>query len=205
MRIFGRLVLAAAVLLGSFAGIQAMAADAQIAVAVVRIQEVFRRSDYAKQMEKQIKDGLVQEEKELDDLQKMLKSEQEKLQSNALLDPNTLSYKEMVMKFQLLNLKFEDKRQNYQKTSRQKMATFWRSVYAEFQIAIKQVGSTGKYLVIETTPDIELSEDSARSTAPELVMTEILQRRVQYTDPTVDITELVIQVMNQNNQRRGTR
>lgn len=205
MRMFGRLVLLAAVVAGGFVGVQAVAADAQVSVAVVRIQEVFRRSEYAKQMEKQIKDSLVQEEKELEDLQKMLKTEQERLSSNALLDPSSLQYKEMVMKFQLLELKFQDKRQSYQKTSRTSMANFWRGVYAEFQTAIKQVASTGKYMIIETTPDIALSDDSARSNAPELVMTEILQRRVQYMDPSVDITELVIQVMNQNNARRGTR
>lgn len=203
MRNLSRLVLAAVVVLSGLSGLRA--ADAVSPVAVVRIQEVFRKSEYAKQMEAQLKAGFATEEKQLEDLQKLLKSEQDKLQSNALLDPNSYQYKEMVMRYQLLELKFQDKRQNYQKMSRAKMANFWRSVYADFRQAIERIGSTGRYLVIETAPDMELSEDSVRSNAPEMVMTEILQRRIQYVAPSVDITEQVIQVMNEINQRRGVR
>ena len=174
-------------------------------VAIVRIQEVFRRSEYAKQMETQIRASFQQEERAIEDMQKLLQTQQEKLQPSNLLDPDSYQYKEQVLKLQLMELKLRDMMQNYATMSRTRMATFWRSVYADFQNAIKSLASTGKYSLILSAPDVNLSEQSEKSNAPEAVMTEILQRWAQYVSPEADLTEQVIAVMNEFNKNRVNR
>ncbi len=174
-------------------------------VVVVRIQEVFRRSEYAKTMETQIKASFLQEERAIEDLQKLYRTERESLESNALLDRNSYQFQEKAMRLQLLELKLKDKVQRYQKLSRTRMADYWRSIYTDFQAAIKRLSSTGQYSIVITAPDVALSAHSEKSNAPESVMGEILQRRVQYVNPANDITEQVIQVMNDINSKRAGR
>lgn len=201
MRLISRITLAMLAVVVALPMVAAFAGEGQ--VAVVRLQEVFRQSTYAKQMEAQIKASFAQEERAIEDQQKLLKSEQEKLASNALLDPNSYQYKEKVMKIQLMELKYRDMVQRFTSLSRSKMATYWKAVYADFQTAINRVASTGQFSVIMTTPDIDLPEQVEKTNSPEMMMTEILQRRVMYINPQVDVTDQVIKVMNEINQKRG--
>lgn len=172
-------------------------------VGVVRIQEVFRKSEYAKQMEDKIRANFRQEEKEIDDLQKVLSDGQAKLQSNQLLDRDSFAYKEQVLNLQILELKLRDRMEKYAKNSRIQMAEFWRSVYADFQKAVGSIASTNQFDLIITAPDTQLSESGGASNAPEAVMSEVLQRRVQFVAPRIDITNQVIQVMNDTYRKRS--
>lgn len=189
MKKFG-LLLAAVFFCGS------LLAGEGTAVAIVKIQDVLKNSEYAKVMETQIRAGFKAEEQEIADLQKLLRNEQEKLASDALTSPESYTYKDKVLQIERLKLKLRDRVENFTKQTRSKMSNFWRSVYADFQAAIKNIAQSGKYDLILTAPDVDLSNDASQQDIPEAVMSEIIQRRVQFVSPRIDITQQVIDTMN---------
>lgn len=183
---------------------EAVAADpTPTSVAVIRIEEVFRRSDYAKQMETQIRASFRQEEKEIEDLQKVIRTQQEKLQSDAFLAPDTYQYKKKVLELQILSLQLQDKMERFQKLTRTKMANFWRGVYSDFQKAVKHLVTVIKYDIVITTPDMALSDRLEKSNSPEAVIAEISRRQIQYIAPQNDVTEQIIKIMNAINSKRA--
>ena len=180
------------------------AADpAPSSIAVIRIEEVFRRSDYAKQMETQIRASFRQEEKEIEDLQKVIRTQQEKLQDDAFLVPDTYQYKKKVLELQILRLQLQDKMERFQKLTRTKMANFWRGVYSDFQKAVKLLVTKIKFDVVITAPDITLSDRLEKTNSPEAVIAEISRRQVQYIAPQNDMTEQIIKIMNAINAKRA--
>jgi Skp family chaperone for outer membrane proteins len=171
-------------------------------IAVVRIQEVLKNSDYAKQMETKIRSDFKTDEQEIEDLQKVIRNNTEKMQSDPMLSPDSYTYKDTVLQIERVRLKLNDKMQNFNKNTRLQMATFWRNVYADFRAAVDRVAASGKYDLIITAPDIELSPETANSESPEAMMMEILRRNVQYINPRVDVTQQVIDTMNAINRAR---
>ncbi|MBP5233341.1 MAG: OmpH family outer membrane protein [Planctomycetes bacterium] len=173
-----------------------------VSIAVVRIQDVLQKSEYAKTMETQIRASFKAEEQEIEDLQKLIRTEQEKLASDTLMSPESYTYKDKVLQIERLKLKLRDRVDNFSKQTRSKMSTFWRSVYAAFRAAIVKVAESGRYDLIITAPDVNLSNEANQQDIPEAVMSEILQRRVQYLSPRIDITQQVIDTMNAMNRGR---
>ena len=204
MKLIYKLFLAALVL-SVYAGFNDAKAEepAASSVVVVRIEEVFRNSDYAKQMETQIRASFRQEEKEIEDLQKVIRTQQEKLQNDAFLAPDTYQYKKKVLELQILQLQLQDKAERFEKLSRTKMANYWRGVYADFQKAIKHLVKIRNYDIVITAPDVALSEKLEKSNAPEAIISEILRRQVQYVSPENDMTDEVIKIMNAINAKRS--
>ncbi len=204
MKLIFKLFLAALVI-STYAGYNQAKAEepAPSSVVIVRIEEVFRNSDYAKQMETQIRASFRQEEKEIEDLQKLIRTQQEKLQSDAFLAPDTYQYKKKVLELQILQLQLQDKAERFQKLTRTKMANFWRGVYADFQKAVKHLVKIRNYDIVITAPDIELSDRLEKSNSPEAVISEILRRQVQYVSPENDMTDEIIKIMNALNAKRA--
>ena len=204
MKLIFKLFLAALVI-STYAGYSQAKAEepAPSSVVIVRIEEVFRNSDYAKQMETQIRASFRQEEKEIEDLQKLIRTQQEKLQSDAFLAPDTYQYKKKVLELQILQLQLQDKAERFQKLTRTKMANFWRGVYADFQKAVKHLVKIRNYDIVITAPDIELSDRLEKSNSPEAVISEILRRQVQYVSPENDMTDEIIKIMNALNAKRA--
>ena len=110
MKLIYKLFLAALVI-SAYAGYNQAKAEepAPSSVVVVRIEEVFRNSDYAKQMETQIRASFRQEEKEIEDLQKVIRTQQEKLQNDAFLAPDTYQYKRKFLNFKFFNCSYRIK------------------------------------------------------------------------------------------------
>ncbi len=204
MRLIYKLFLAALVF-SAYAGYNQARADepAPSSVVVVRIEEVFRNSDYAKEMETQIRASFRQEEKEIEDLQKVIRTQQEKLQSDAFLAPDTYQYRKKVLELQILQLQLQDKGERFQKLTRTKMANFWRGVYADFKKAIKHLVKIRNYDIVITAPDIDLSDKLEKSNSPEAIISEIIRRNVQYVAPENDMTDEVIKIMNAMHAKRG--
>ncbi|MDR0868281.1 MAG: OmpH family outer membrane protein [Planctomycetota bacterium] len=197
--------LAALATMATAAFSDAGAAGEPTSVAIVQIQEVLNRSEYAKQMETSIRAGFKSEEQEIEDLQKLIRTESEKLQTDTMMSPDSYTYKDKVLQIERLKLKLADKAQNFSRQTRSKMAEFWRSVYKDFRAAIEQIAKSGQYDLILTAPGTELSNDAAQNDVPEAVMGEIIQRRVQYVAPKIDITQKVIDMMNAINRGRGAK
>lgn len=173
-------------------------------VGIVKIQDVLNKSEYAKQMETQIRASFRADESEIEQLQKLIVGEREKLTTDTLMSPESYAYKDRVLQIERLNLKLRDKVETFTKQTRAQMATFWRGVYADFRAAIIKIAAGGQYDLILTAPDVELSNDANNQDVPEAVMNEIIQRRVQHVSPKIDITQQVIDTMNAINRGRGT-
>lgn len=187
----------------SACGLTANAAEAGTRVAVVRIQAVFEKSEYAKQMETKIRARFRQDEKDIQDLERSIRTQKEQLSSEAFVAPDSLVYKEKVLRIQIQELQYQDKVKRFSMLNRTKMAEFWRSVYADFQKAIAHMSSTGKYDLILTASDINLPDQVMQTNSPEAVLNAISQRRIQYIRSQIDITDQIIKLMNAINAKRA--
>lgn len=202
MMIRRMLLVAALVAAGMAFGAPRATAGEGAKVGVIRIQQVFKDYVYAREMEKKIKESFAHDEKQIQDLQRQIQQLKEELQANP--EPSGALARERILQIQIFEVRLEEKVRRYRKFSRARMAEFWRTVYKDFQQAVNILASQQRYDIIITAPDIDLSEEVGRSDAPEAIQNEILLRYMQYISPRVDLTDQVIQMMNQLAARKAT-
>jgi len=188
-------VLALAVLVGAEA---APVAPAPSRLGVVRIQQIFKDFQYARDQETAIKEEFKKAEAEIENLKKQIKEKTDALRTDPLTGPGSKRFKLGMLKIKELEVELEDKTEEFAKMRRRRMAEFYRSVYEKFQKAVQDYAAKQGLDVVITAPDTALSEESSESDSPIAIQNEILLRHVQYIGQACDITKQVIDLMNAN-------
>jgi Skp family chaperone for outer membrane proteins len=172
---------------------------------VVKIQEVFKDYQYAKDQEAKIKASLKPQEDELVALQGKMKTRIEALKNNPMMRPNSKPWEIEMLEIKKMEVEFKDMQQTFNRMRRKHMAEYYRTVYAHFQAAIKKYAEYYKYDLIITAPDTELTPETDNDEdSPVALQNEILMRRVQYISKYVDITGPIIELMNTEYQKNAT-
>lgn len=178
----------------SFAGEVAAKPKRVPKIGVVRIQTLFKGYKYALEQQELIKTEFQAIQKELEGLRKQMEEKDKALQGNPLIRRKSTKWYLEMLEIQRLKIKYDDKVAKSKKAARKREAEFWRGVYMYFRRAVKEYGDHYGYDLIVTSPDPELSDDTADS--PVAVQNEILLRRVQYIGKTVDLTDSILKHMN---------
>lgn len=197
-----RMVLCIALLFAATPCRDAFAGEQAPRIGVVRIQEVFKRYQYAVDMEKKIKEAFQTDEDEISALKKKIDEAKDRVRHDPLLEPNSLKARLLMLEIQKDQIVLEDKLNRFKQNTRKHMAEFYRNIYTDFRRNVDAFAKQYAYDLIITAPDRELSEESKDSDSPMALQNEILLRSVQYISPRADITEALLKTMNNEYARR---
>jgi len=172
------------------------AAVAPAKIGVVRIQNVFKDFQYAKDQEAAIKAEFKKDEDGMTALKQQMEEKKKHLQADPLIGPGSKKFKLEALELRKLEVELEDKVDEFKKASRKRMAEFYRSIYEKFQKAVADVAARRGLDLVITAPDTDLSKEAEESDSPVAIQQEILLRHVQFIGPSCDITKEVLDQMN---------
>ncbi len=171
-------------------------------VGVVRIEEVFRQIDYIKEQEQVLRQEYEQDRARINSLQQQITEKQTELRQNPLITPQSPRFRKGMLEIQLMQVDLEEQYQQLRESLSKDTAEFWKSVYLQFQLAVKGYAEHYQLDLVITAPDAELAELEEREETPDRIQQQILMRRVQYLSPRIDITPQIIEMMNKEYQQR---
>ncbi len=172
----------------------------ELQVGVVRIQQVFKRYEYAIKQEKAITESFKPEREQIKRMEADIRERVNKIRGSdmQMLPPDSPILQEKQLEIRILEVRLNNKLKQLQKLQRHRMAEFWRSVYTEFRKAVDAIATRHGYDLIITAPDADLSAESRDSSAPESIQNEILLRNIQYIGKRIDLTDAIVEYMNAN-------
>jgi len=167
-------------------------------IGVVRVQDVFKDFQYARDQEQKIKDEFTKQKEQIEALKNQIDEKTQHLRHDPLIRPGSKKFLLERLEIQRLEIELEDMRKQFEQEVRKRMAEFYRSIYDQFRTVVLAVGEKYQYDLIITAPSPDLSKEGEGADNPEAIRTEILLRRVQYIGKRqgVDITDFVVQQMN---------
>jgi Skp family chaperone for outer membrane proteins len=183
----------------------APAAGGPTKVGVVRIQQIFKDFQYAKDQESLIKAEFKKSEDAITALKDQIDEKRKHVQNDPLIGPGTKKYKLEVLKIEEMKVELEDKLEEFRKERFKRMAEFYRSIYERFQKAIADYATRRGFDLVVTAPDTDLSKEAEESDSPVAIQNEILLRHVQFIGPACDITRDIVDLMNAMYQRNKAR
>jgi Skp family chaperone for outer membrane proteins len=171
-------------------------------VGVVRIEAIFDQLDYIREQRQRLEQAYAQDQAEIKRLQETIEARVAELRDNPLITPQSLRFQKEKLKIDEMRLDLEDRMRRFSSEVSKDRAEFYKSVYQQFQRAVNSYAQHYQLDLVITAPNPELSSEVEEADNPDRIQQEILMRRVQYLSPRVDITPQIIQMMNEEYQKR---
>lgn len=176
--------------------------EAGLRIGVIRIQDVFERSRFSQEQREHITRSFRTLEDEIRVLEDQLQQEREALSRMGMLDPDQEEYRLLMLRVEVANVRLQGALRRFEQHRRRTMTQYWKSLYDDFRAAVDAIAQQRQYDLILTAPSRELGDDLVKEGSPEAVMNKILLSNVQYISQRMDITDVVIQTMDNIYARR---
>lgn len=181
---------------------EGQASEAGFRIGVIRIQDVFEKSKFSQEQREVITRTFRTMEDEIRVLEEQLQQEREALSRLGMLDPDQEEYRLLMLRVEVANVRLQGALRRFEQQRRRAMTQYWKSLYDDFRTAVDAIAQQRQYDLIITAPSRELGEELVKEGSPEAVMNKILLSNIQHISPRMDITELVIQTMDNIYARR---
>lgn len=183
----------------AFSGEEAVAAGQQprpYRIGVVRIQDVFDKYEYKEDQEKAIKAEFSKDKDDIDKISKLIDEKMQKLKNDNMIKPGGKEWQLEMLEIEKLKVEFKALQDHFKDEFNKRMAQFYRTIYENFRSVVDYFGQTYQFDLIVTAPKTEISKETLESDNPVAIQNEILLRNVQYIGKSMDITDYIVNEMN---------
>jgi len=182
------LALAAATLAGS-----ARAAERPLKIAVVRIQDAFADYERTKEMKAAIEADFQPDQQAIETLGNEVNSLKQELQADSMTEPGSFRHFEKLQAIRTKEYLLKTMREELRKQWNDRMIDFYKTIYSDFQRAVKEFAVNDQYDLVIRLADEELTNNSAMG-----IQNEIGLKIVHYAAPSLDRTDAIVAIMNRN-------